>query len=179
MNNKAEKGKWHSLVLYVLLGIVLLPCFVVMNIKDAIARRKEQRTYRKKQHGLHVQLMPFTEPAATVPNEEFISRIHEFICIQYQSFNGLSGRCRVYQVIVDNAPRKKEQILSFLKEHPIENLLSGNLCSREGQDLDEWELRFVFADQRLNRRIRGYGITEITEPYLRLFSLLRSNEDDD
>ena len=41
----------------------------------------------------------------------------------------------------------------------IENLLYGDINS-SGCDMDHWEIRFIFEDRNLNRRICGYGVTE-------------------
>ena len=181
MKNKANEQKWYSVFLYILMFIISLPWIIVVLIKDSIAERK-----RKKERSANFQdvcnsyskLMPFVESATPSPNEEFISRINECICIQYKSLNGLSGRGYACQVIIEDDLARKEQIVTFLKEHPIENLLNGNLNS-DGFDLDHWELHFIFADKSLNRCIRGYGVTEISAPYLRgLLPLIRNNKDE-
>ena len=110
-------------------------------------------------------LLPFCPPIVPMSDEEFVSRISEFTCIQYTSLNGLSGGSCAYQLIASESPERKEQLLSFLKEHPIENLLHGDIIG-DGCDFDDWNIRFIFEDRNLNRCIRGYGITETSAPYL-------------
>lgn len=180
MKNKAKEGKWYSLFLYIPLFIILLPWILVVLIKDSMAERKRKKERREKYHDIYnsnSQLMPYTESATPLPNEEFVSRIDELLCIQYKSLNGLSGRGCANQVITVDDPIRKDQILTFLKEHPIENLLNGNL-NGDGFDRDHWELRFIFSDKNLNRCIRGYGVTEISAPYLRgLIPLIQNNKD--
>ena len=96
-------------------------------------RRREAEERREIEHIwtlLHMpqsmppSLLPYLEPVTPLSNEEFISRIDEFICIQYKAHNGLSGRSDACQLIAEDDPESKERVLSFLKEHPIEKLLS-------------------------------------------------------
>lgn len=183
MKNKANERKWYSVFLYILLillFVILLPWIVVLLIKDSIANRKKAKVQRERSHDISnsdLQLMPYADSTTPSSNEEFISRINEFICLQYKSFNGLSGHYAC-QVVAEDDPIRKEQILTFLKEHPIENLLNGNLYS-DDYDLDHWELRFIFDDKRLNRCIHGYGDTESSAPYLcGLLPLLRNSKND-
>ena len=149
-------------------------------------RRRKEREEREFQHrwtllhrpqSMTPSLLPYLEPVTPLSNEEFISRIDEFICIQYEAHNGLSGRSDACQLIEEDDPESKERVLSFLKEHPIEKLLYGDIWEKDVFDMTHWEIRFIFADRNLNRRICGYGLTETSYPYLHgLVPILRNNK---
>ena len=69
------------------------------------------------------------------------------------------------ELIASDHPEKKAAVIEFLKRHPINDLMTYERNS-EIMDSFDWQINFIFEDQRLNRRIRGYGITEGTSPYL-------------
>ena len=168
MKDKTDGTKWCNVLLFIPLFIIMMPYFVVVFIKNCIVKKKSKRVTSKKIQGIteeNSSLWPFLEPAVPVSDEVFISRIDEFSCVQYKAFNGLSGKSYACQLISSENPKCKEQVLSFLKNHPIENLLRGDINS-SGFDMDHWEIRFVFEDRNLNRRICGYGVTELSAPYL-------------
>lgn len=146
-----------------------LPIYAVMRIKDFIKSKKSNihtlSDIKLDKRDDNTPLTPYKEPTSPVDDREFISRIDEFICFQFKRFNGLSRRSYNYQLLASESPELKEYVLRFFEKHPIENLLYGdvncNTC-----DMDHWELRMIFEDQRLNRCIRGYGITDASAPFL-------------
>lgn len=176
MKGKADRMKWYKAVLFILLFVLMIPCLIVLFIKDRVAKDKRKKIATKELQDIaaeHSLLLDFLEPVVSVSDEVFISRIGEFSCVQYKAFNGLSGKSYACQLISSETPNGKERILSFLKDHPIENLLHGDINS-SGFDMDHWEIRFVFEDRNLNRRICGYGVTESSAPYLHtLVSMIR------
>ena len=176
MNDKTDGMKWYNVPLFIPLFIIMIPCFVVVFIKDRIAKNKSKKITLKKSQDITAKpssLLRFLEPIIPVSDEVFISRIDEFSCVQYKAFNGLSGKSYACQLISSETPKGKERILSFLKDHPIENLLYGDISS-SGCDMDHWEIRFIFEDRNINRRICGYGVTESSAPYLHtLVSMIR------
>ena len=168
MNDKTDGMKWYKFLLFIPLFVIMIPYFIVLHIKNRNAKRKSKRITVKKSQAFATEsssLWGFLEPAVPVSDEVFISRIDEFSCIQYKAFNGLSGKSYACQLISCETPKGKERILSFLKDHPIENLLYGDINS-SGCDMDHWEIRFIFEDRNINRRICGYGVTESFAPYL-------------
>lgn len=177
MKDKSNGMKWYEVLLFIPLFVIMIPYFIVLHIKNRNAKRKSKRITVKKSQAFATEsssLWGFLEPAVPVSDEVFISRIDEFSCIQYKAFNGLSGKSYSCQLISSEKPKCKEQVLSFLKDHPIENLLHGDINS-SGFDMDHWEIRFIFEDHNLNRRIYGYGVTELSAPYLHtLVSIIRN-----
>lgn len=177
MKDKSDGMKWYKAVLFILLFVLMIPYLIVLFIKDRVAKNKRKKFAAKKLQDIAVEfssLLEFLEPIVPVFDEVFISRIDDFSCIQYKAFNGLSGKNYACQLISSENPKCKEQILSFLKDHPIENLLHGDINS-SGFDMDHWEIRFIFEDCNLNRRICGYGVTELSAPYLHtLVSIIRN-----
>jgi len=168
MKGKADRMKWYKAVLFILLFVLMIPYLIVLFIKDRVVKNKRKKIAAKKLQDIAVEsssLMCFFEPIVPVSDEVFISRIDEFSCVQYKAFNGLSGQSYAWQLLSSENPECKEQVLSFLKDHPIENLLHGDInCN--GFDMDQWEIRFIFEDRNLNRRICGYGTTKTSVPYL-------------
>lgn len=184
MQNKEDKIKWYHMLLSILfLMIAIIPFSIFEFIKDRVTKNK-----RKKAASINTRIMsrmnestppllPFFEPIVPSSDEEFVYRISEFTCIQYTTFNGLSGGSYACQLIAGENPERKGQVLSFLKDHPIENLLHGDIIG-SGCDMNHWEIRFIFEDRNLNKRICGYGITETSAPYvLDLISILRKDVD--
>ena len=168
MKGKADRMKWYKAVLFILLFVLMIPYLIVLFIKDRVAKDKRKKIATKELQDIAAEnssLLEFLEPVVSVSDEVFISCVGEFSCVQYKSFNGLSGKSYSCQLISNENPKCKEQILSFLKEHPIDNLLHGDINSN-GCDMDHWEIRFIFEDRNLNRCICGYGITETSAPYL-------------
>lgn len=168
MKDKSDGMKWYEVLLFIPLFVIMIPYFIVLHIKNRIAKHKSKRITLKNSQTVFAEsssLLGFLEPFVPVSDEVFISRIDEFSCVQYKAFNGLSGKSYACQLISSENPKCKEQVLSFLKNHPIENLLRGDINS-SGFDMDHWEIRFVFEDRNLNRRICGYGVTELSAPYL-------------
>ena len=168
MKGKADRMKWYKAVLFILLFVLMIPCLIVLFIKDRVAKDKRKKIATKELQDIaaeHSLLLEFLEPIVPVCDEVFISRIDEFSCVQYKAFNGLSGKSYACQLISSEKPKCKEQVLAFLKNHPIENLLHGDINS-SGFDMDHWEIRFIFEDRNLNRRICGYGTTKTSAPYL-------------
>lgn len=166
--------KWYKVVLYVLLGILLLP-FILLYLLFTLlvpAKKKQKSPPKKKasqveslQENLPARFsMQYEEPAEPLPDEDFIRRIDEFVCLQYTTWNDYSGRSSKQELIAAECPELKERVLNFLQEHPVENLLYGERYA-DGHDMSHWELKFIFEDSRLNRCIAGYGITESTAPY--------------
>ena len=168
MKGKADRMKWYKAVLFILLFVLMIPDLIVLFIKERVAKNKRKKTATKKLQDIAAEfssLLEFLEPTVPVSDEVFILRIGEFSCVQCKTFNGLSGKSYVCQLISSENPKCKEQVLSFLKNHPIENLLHGDINS-SGFVMDHWEIRFIFEDRNLNRRICGYGVTELSAPYL-------------
>lgn len=164
-----EPSKWHILFIGIGALVLTLPVYFVMCVKDFFKNKKHnKRTLSNIKLGEkydNAPLMPYKEPISPVDDGEFLSRIDEFICFQFKRFNGLSGRGHNYQFLASDSPELKEFVLHFIAEHPIENLLCGNVnCN--GHDMDHWEIRIIFEDQNLNRCIRGYGTTEVSAPFL-------------
>ena len=176
MKDKADGMKWYKLLLFIPLFVIMIPYFIVLHIKNRVAKYKRKKISLTNSQVVAAEsssLWGFLEPVIPVSDEVFISRIDEFSCIQYKAFNGLSGKSYACQLISSETPKGKERILSFLKNHPIENLLYGDINS-SGCDMDHWEIRFIFEDRNLNRRICGYGVTELSAPYLHtLVSIIR------
>ena len=183
MKDNTDKMKWYEAVLLVLLFVIMIPYLIVIAIKDRVAENKREKIakqkFEKRLQDMAAKtslLLAFSVPVVPVSDEVFISRIDEFTCIQYRAFNGLSGWSCQYQLISSEFPQLKERVLSFLKDHPIENLLYGDIDC-DGCDMNHWEIRFIFEDRNLNRRIRGYGFTEVSSPYLiHLVSLIRAGD---
>ena len=183
MQNKEDKIKWYHVLLFILFFIIMIPYCIFEFIKNRVTKNKRKKAAASntrcmpRMHESTPPLLPFFEPIVPASDEEFASRISEFTCIQYTKFNGLSGESHAYQLIASEKPERKEQVLSFLKDHPIENLLHGDIIGT-GCDMNHWEIRFIFEDRNLNRRICGYGITETSAPYvLDLISILRKDVD--
>ena len=178
MKDKADGMKWYQFLLFIPLFVIMIPYFIVLHIKNRIAKNKSKKISLTNSQVVAVEsssLLGFLEPVIPVSDEVFISHIDEFSCIQYKAFNGLSGKSYACQLISSEKPNGKERILSFLKDHPIENLLYGDIHS-SGCDMDHWEIRFIFEDRNINRRICGYGVTESSAPYLHtLVSIMRDN----
>lgn len=176
MKDKADGMKWYEVLLFIPLFVIMIPYFIVLHINNRIAKHKSKRITLKNSQTVATEpssLLGFLEPVIPVSDEVFISRIDEFSCIQYKAFNDLSGKSYACQLISSETPKGKERILSFLKDHPIENLLHGDISS-SGCDMDHWEIRFIFEDRNINRRICGYGVTESSAPYLHtLVSIIR------
>ena len=162
-----------------MLVIVFLPLILllllILRIRTSKEKKKESEK-KKEARNRYEEIMrenleknftvPYTEPAYPLPDGEFISRIGEFECVQYHSWNGLSAMHCNCELVASRDPEKKEKILSFLEEHPISELLYGETFDKEICDADHWELRFIFPDPALNRRIKGYGRTEDARPFL-------------
>lgn len=176
MTDQTDGMKWYKAVLLILLFVIMIPYFIAIFVKDRVAESKRKKVTLKKAQYIEAEsssLMCFLKPIIPVSDEVFISRIDEFSCVQYKAFNGLSGKNYTCQLISSEKPECKEQVLSFLKDHPIENLLYGDINS-SSCDMDHWEMRFIFEDRNLNRRICGYGVTESSAPYLHtLVSIIR------
>ena len=167
--------KW-KMGLFIVLGILLFPiwilpaCIFLLCAKIA-EKRKSRRAVqrweaRRRAEGEKQFAMPYHEPMHPVPDEVFASRIEEFVCIQVWSCNDYSGGITMQELVAAEHPEKKEQILAFLREHPITELLHGDRYE-QACDTDRWKIRFIFDDPDLNRTIEGYGHTELTAPYLR------------
>lgn len=169
--SKAKKSpKWN--ILFAGIGVLLLalPIYAVMRIKDFFKSKKSNihtlSDIKLDKRDDNTPLTPYKEPTSPVDDREFISRIDEFICFQYKSFNGLSGRGKSFEFFASESPELKEYVLKFLANHPIEELLYGNInCN--GHDMDDWQIRIIFEDENLNRCIRGYGTTNVSAPFLR------------
>ena len=71
------------------------------------------------------------------------------------------------ELVAADHPEKKEQVLAFLQEHPIADLLHGDRYE-QAKDMSNWKISFIFDDTRLNRTILGYGHTKLTNPYLKM-----------
>lgn len=171
MKNGEGKQKAHSKVYNLIEGIMALllamPMCAVISVKEFLKNKKWKKgsSSTVKQDPDEPSLMHYVEPQTLGEDTEFISRIDEIVCFQYKSFNELSGKERSYQFIAYEAPELKEYLLKFFKEHPIEELLYGDIdCN--GCDMDHWEIRLIFEDQKLNHRIRGYGIANASAPFL-------------
>ena len=164
-----EHSNWYTIVVGVGALILALPIYAVMCIKDYFKNKKHKKGTSYIMHSSESNaqpLMHYSEPQTPVEDSEFISRIDEFVCFQYKSFNGLSGRGKSFELFASESPELKEYVLEFLANHPIEGLLYGNInCN--GYDLDNWEIRIIFEDPNLNRCIRGYGTTDVSAPFLR------------
>ena len=166
-----EKKKWYHFVLYIILGIVLLPVILLFLIYSDIKNKIESRRRKKTIQQAHRQEQSISisqsdaESPAPPSDAEFIAHFDAFIGVQFYSHNGLSGRSHKRALVVSEHPEQKERILSFVERYPICDLLQGERNS-EGCDLNHWQITFLFEDSRLNRRIFGYGITECTRPYL-------------
>ena len=166
-----EKKKWYHFVLYIILGIVLLPVILLFLIYSYIKNKIESQRRKKRIQQAHCQeqslkfAQTYAEPPAPPSDAEFIAHFDAFIGVQFYSHNGLSGRSHKRALVVSEHPEQKERILSFVERYPICDLLQGERNS-EGCDLNHWQITFLFEDSRLNRRIFGYGTTECTRPYL-------------
>lgn len=113
----------------------------------------------------------YSEPSSPVSDYDFANALNDVICIQYWSCNDYSGSIRMRELIISERPDLKDKVLLFLEEHPIITLLESN-CHGYGHDSNRWKFRFIFNNTSFNRCICGYGITEITAPYLLKFSNL-------
>lgn len=173
MNSANKKQKEHSKLYIIVVGIgaliLALPIYAVMCINDFFKNKKHKKGTSYVMHSSERNaqpLMHYSEPQTPVEDREFISRIDEFVCFQYKSFNGLSGRGKSFQLFASESPELKEYVLKFLANHSIEELLYGNInCN--GCDMDDWEICIIFEDENLNRCIRGYGTTDVSAPFLR------------
>ena len=164
-----EPLKWHILFTGIGTLILALPIYAVMRIKDFFKSKKSNKhtlsDIKFDKRDDNTPLTPYKEPTSPVDDREFISRIDEFICVQFRRFNGLSGRSYNYQLLASESPELKEYVLRFFEKYPIENLLYEDVnCN--AYDMDHWELRVIFEDQNLNRCIRGHGTTEASAPFL-------------
>lgn len=173
-----ENKKWYVIVFNVMIGILFLPVLLIIwlcgKIQDKRKARKKAKASVQPRTRQNISFaMPYVQPDVPLNDEAFISRIDEFIGIQYTSLNGLTGKRIDRELVAEKNPELKSKILSFLQEHPIEQLLYGKRDRIDVLDSDHWELRFIFADPGLNRRVSGYGYTEDTRPFLhRLVSYL-------
>lgn len=172
MKNLDSKHRQHSKGVVIITGcifiVIAFPIYVFMSVKDFIKNKLIQtKSYPQKikKDFFPSCLVQYKEPKEPVDNNIFISQIDEFVCFQYKSFNGLSGRGKSCQIVSDVDSELKDYMLGFLKKHPIEGLLYGNV-NCDGYDMDHWEMCFIFENQNLNRRITGYGITEDSAPFL-------------
>lgn len=161
-------------ILYIIIGILLLPILIllspvllILHFKDKRAEKKKRQQAREKWEAAHqpTQFQTRYTESPNQPDEEFIRRIEEFTCLQFTSRNDYTGRERKQELIAAEHPEKKAKILEFLKEHPIEELLRAERFEK-ACDANRWELRFIFEDERLNCTISGYGYTEAAAPYL-------------
>lgn len=184
-----KKIKWYNIILYILLGIpvvllaiilgiLLLPLILLVIIALKISESKQHKKQREQLR--HRRLDPsrmkvfkycYHETNTRFPDEVFLERFDEVICIQYLSVNGLSGGKCLRELSFFDMPEKKEEVMAFFQEHPIEKLLNADLHCKNARDLNDWYIRFIFPNPDLNRQIKGYGYTELTEPYL--FTLVR------
>ena len=168
--NNNKKTKKHSGLYIIIMGIgvliIAMPICVFIYVRDFFKSKKWKKGTSSQNKYDALPLMPYREPKMPVNDKEFIDRIDEFICFQYKSLNALSGDGITYQLIADETPELKKYVLDFLKEHPIESLLYGKLESA-GRDLTHWEMCFIFENQNLNHRIKGYGVTEDSSPFIR------------
>ena len=160
---------WCAIIVCIVVMILALPIFAVIWIKDQFKNKKKDTPYHFDPNRGYDQppLTYYRIPQQPlVDDKEFISRIDEFVCFQYNSFNGLSGRGHRFQFFASESPELKEYVLKFFQEHPIEALLCGDIHHRDCHDLDHWEIRFIFENEYLNRSIRGYGTTSASYPFL-------------
>ncbi len=171
-----KKYKWYQVIGNILILTILLPFLLIFVFVDKIQSRfkkPKQNNDTYKTRGIKPEdkkcfKYPFIPISDTyVSDEEFIERFSEFVCIQFDSYNGLSGGICLNELIASEHLEYKEQLLAFIKEHPIENLLYGNLHNDDVLDDSHWRFRFIFDDSNLNRTICGYGITEDSCPFLR------------
>ena len=162
-------------ILYIIIGVLLLPILIllspvllIIHFKDKRAEEKKRQQAWEKWKTTHEPTQfqtRYTEVLEQQPSEEFIRRIGEFTVLQFISRNDYTGVERKRELIAAEHPEKKAQILEFLKEHPIEELLRAERFEA-AHDVDRWELRFIFEDEHLNCTISGYGHTEAAAPYL-------------
>lgn len=179
-----KKQKWYETAGLILLGILMLPVvlvgFVIDRLKGKPAEKKEDGEKpsgylingRMVTRDEYMDQLPrykyrYQEPETPLPDEEFFARILEVECIQYHSrtdrTNGVSGR----ELVVGEDPRATEEVLTFLREHPIREVFYGDWHSK-GCDMNHWKLCFIFREPGLNRCIKGYGWgTEDTEHWFR------------
>ncbi len=107
----------------------------------------------------------YNEPSYPVPDYYFANALNDVICIQYWSCNDFSGSIHMGELILSERPDLKDKVLLFLEEHPIITLLESNR-HEYAHDRNRWKFRFIFNNTNFNRCICGYGITEISAPYL-------------
>ena len=137
-----------------------------MSLRDLFKRKKKKEGYLQPSGQQAKKFaMAYSEPAAPGPEEAFIQSIGSFCCVQYWRRNDMTGGTQMRELIAAEMPRERDLVLSFLAANPIRPLLNGDLCAK-GHDMDRWELRFLFEDPTLNRRICGYGVTELTAPFV-------------
>lgn len=161
-------------ILYIIVGILLLPILIllspvllILHFKNKRAEQKKRQQAWEKWVATHQPIQFQTRCAESFrqPDEEFIRRVGEFTVLQFISRNDYTGRERKRELIAAEHPEKKAKILEFLKEHPIEELLHAERFEA-AHDVDRWQLRFIFEDAHLNCAISGYGHTEAAAPYL-------------
>ena len=161
-------------ILYIIIGILLLPILILLSPVLLILHFKNKRAEKKKYQQAREQWVATHQPTQfqtrctesfRQPDEEFIRRVGDFTVLQFISRNDYTGGERKRELIAAEHPEKKEQILEFLKEHPIEELLRAERYEN-AHDANRWELRFIFEDAYLNCAISGYGHTEAAAPYL-------------
>lgn len=161
-------------ILYIIIGILLLPILILLSPVLLILHFKNKRAEQKKRQQSWEKWVATHQPTQfqtrctesfRQPDEEFIRRVGEFTVLQFISRNDYTGRERKRELIAAEHPEKKAQILEFLKEHPIEELLRAERYEN-AHDANRWELRFIFEDAHLNCAISGYGHTEAAAPYL-------------
>ena len=163
------------MVFVIIIGILLLPILIVLSpvllVVYFVKKRAKKRHYAQKWEQKIKELSakqfatPYTEPVNPVPDAIFAERIGEFTCLQFWSCNDHSGGITMRELVASQHPEKKAQVLAFLQEHPITELLNGERDDGS-HDSNRWKIRFIFEESYLNRTICGYGRTELTAPYL-------------
>ena len=172
MKKIADKIK---LALCLIGGVLLLPVGFVLDLfrpkkKDKSSKASGDYVIHRREDVVEHMMpryfkMTYVDPIDPLPDSLFVERIDEFICIQYWSRGVYMDNVYMSELIASAHPEKKAAVIEFLKRHPISDLMT---CERNSEIMDsfDWQINFIFEDQRLNRRIRGYGITEGTSPYL-------------